>query len=41
MRRHLLQSPGTLPLDYLCLYFDLWDGGYMDVKTTFLNEIIE
>jgi hypothetical protein len=29
MRRHLLQLPGTLPLEQLCPWFHLWDGGYI------------
>jgi len=42
MRRHLLQSLGTLPLEQLCLVSIMgWKINQIDVKTTFLNGIIE
>jgi len=42
MRRHLLQSLGTLPLEQLCLVSIMgWKIKKINVKTTFLNGIIE
>jgi hypothetical protein len=43
MRRHLLQSPGTLPLEKVMSIVSVmgWRIHQMDVKTTFLNGIIE